>query len=208
MATSTAQFITKDPAKADGEESAYQYCGGDPVGKVDPSGEVSEVLLSVASVDAKSCCWSGAAKCIIKRVTGRAVSEVDLVKHAHGYYDPVWNKRGATTPTVQRVLSEYGVHSDMKSRALTFTEVKNQVNTGHAMYAGLSAGTHGHAVVVYGFRDEPVAAKDRVYFMDPAGGDYIWTNYYKFTNVYSKWRRDPSGRAWRWTDSLLATRKK
>ncbi len=34
----TAQFITKDPAKADGEESAYQYCGGDPVGKTDPSG--------------------------------------------------------------------------------------------------------------------------------------------------------------------------
>jgi len=35
----TCQFITKDTAKADGEESAYQYCGGDPVGKVDPSGE-------------------------------------------------------------------------------------------------------------------------------------------------------------------------
>ncbi|MEL7668106.1 MAG: RHS repeat-associated core domain-containing protein [Actinomycetota bacterium] len=35
----TCQFITKDPAKADGEESAYQYCGGDPVGKVDSSGE-------------------------------------------------------------------------------------------------------------------------------------------------------------------------
>jgi hypothetical protein len=31
-------FTTKDPAKADGEESAYQYCGGDPVGKTDPSG--------------------------------------------------------------------------------------------------------------------------------------------------------------------------
>ena len=37
----TASFITKDPAKADGEESAYQYCGGDPVGKVDPSGEIA-----------------------------------------------------------------------------------------------------------------------------------------------------------------------
>ena len=34
----TASFITKDPAKADGEESPYQYCGGDPVGKTDPSG--------------------------------------------------------------------------------------------------------------------------------------------------------------------------
>jgi RHS repeat-associated protein len=34
----TASFITKDPAKADGKGSAYQYCGGDPVGQVDPSG--------------------------------------------------------------------------------------------------------------------------------------------------------------------------
>ncbi len=34
----TRQFLSKDPAKADGEESAYQYCGGDPVGNVDPSG--------------------------------------------------------------------------------------------------------------------------------------------------------------------------
>ncbi len=34
----TRQFITKDPAKDDGEESAYQYCGGDPVGRVDPRG--------------------------------------------------------------------------------------------------------------------------------------------------------------------------
>jgi RHS repeat-associated protein len=34
----TMQWMTKDPARADGEESAYQYCGGDPVGRVDPSG--------------------------------------------------------------------------------------------------------------------------------------------------------------------------
>ena len=31
-------FITKDPARADGEQSAYQYCGGDPVGAKDPTG--------------------------------------------------------------------------------------------------------------------------------------------------------------------------
>ncbi|MHB9003978.1 MAG: RHS repeat-associated core domain-containing protein [Coriobacteriia bacterium] len=34
----SASFISKDPARADGEESAYQYCAGDPVGKVDPTG--------------------------------------------------------------------------------------------------------------------------------------------------------------------------
>jgi len=32
------RFLSKDPARADGEESAYQYCAGDPVGKVDPTG--------------------------------------------------------------------------------------------------------------------------------------------------------------------------
>jgi len=40
----TMQFLTKDPARADGEESAYQYCGGDPVGKVDPGGKHSSVI--------------------------------------------------------------------------------------------------------------------------------------------------------------------
>lgn len=34
----TAQFISRDPALSDAEESSYQYCGGDPVGKTDPSG--------------------------------------------------------------------------------------------------------------------------------------------------------------------------
>ncbi|MDY0087953.1 MAG: RHS repeat-associated core domain-containing protein [Coriobacteriia bacterium] len=34
----TARFLSKDPARDDGEESAYQYCAGDPVGKVDPTG--------------------------------------------------------------------------------------------------------------------------------------------------------------------------
>ena len=41
----TRQFITKDPAKTDGEESPYQYCGGDPVGRVDPSGMWTKVLI-------------------------------------------------------------------------------------------------------------------------------------------------------------------
>ena len=35
----TRQWTTADSAKADGEESAYQYCGGDPVSGVDPTGE-------------------------------------------------------------------------------------------------------------------------------------------------------------------------
>jgi hypothetical protein len=32
------QFISKDPARADGEMSAYLYCGNDPVNSTDPAG--------------------------------------------------------------------------------------------------------------------------------------------------------------------------
>jgi len=31
-------FISKDPIKADGELSAYVYCAGDPIGRIDPTG--------------------------------------------------------------------------------------------------------------------------------------------------------------------------
>jgi RHS repeat-associated protein len=34
----TCQFISTDPVRADGEESPYQYCGGDPVQLVDEDG--------------------------------------------------------------------------------------------------------------------------------------------------------------------------
>jgi RHS repeat-associated protein len=34
----TRQFLSKDLSRNDGEQSAYQYCGGNPVGRVDPTG--------------------------------------------------------------------------------------------------------------------------------------------------------------------------
>jgi len=34
----TASFISRDPAKADGEKSPYMYCAGEPVNSIDPSG--------------------------------------------------------------------------------------------------------------------------------------------------------------------------
>lgn len=46
----SAQFMSKDPARADGEASAYQYCTGDPVGSVDPTGENAVALGSAVVV--------------------------------------------------------------------------------------------------------------------------------------------------------------
>ncbi|MBE0417832.1 MAG: RHS repeat-associated core domain-containing protein, partial [Coriobacteriia bacterium] len=52
----TARFLTKDPARDDGEESAYQYCAGDPAGKVDASG-MAAVRITVPATRLRF--WKG-----------------------------------------------------------------------------------------------------------------------------------------------------
>jgi len=47
----TRQWISSDPAEADGEESAFQYCGGEPVGGVDPTGEETFLTFTRAEWD-------------------------------------------------------------------------------------------------------------------------------------------------------------
>lgn len=72
----TMQFLSRDPALADGAESAYQYCGGDPVGKVDPSGEVPTVV-SVSRRATFTTPWKRVA--VTKWVGGHASYEYRLI---------------------------------------------------------------------------------------------------------------------------------
>jgi len=95
----TCQFITKDTAKADGEESAYQYCGGEPVGSVDPSGEwrstvwyrrvptykiaswftrqVAYLIASRVAVDAvRKATWMRSTSRVIGRAKSKAVASL------------------------------------------------------------------------------------------------------------------------------------
>jgi RHS repeat-associated protein len=41
----TYQFLSKDPEKADGEGSAYQYCAGEPAGATDPTGTATKNII-------------------------------------------------------------------------------------------------------------------------------------------------------------------
>jgi RHS repeat-associated protein len=47
----TRQFLSKDEAKADGEESEYLYCAGDPVLNSDPSGHKGKIVKSGGPYD-------------------------------------------------------------------------------------------------------------------------------------------------------------
>lgn len=45
----TRQWTTADSAKADGEESAYQYCGGNPATQIDQTGRHPENVIYVTA---------------------------------------------------------------------------------------------------------------------------------------------------------------
>ena len=49
----TRQFLSKDLSRNDGEESAYQYCAGNPVAQVDPTGYMVAEYNSVSQSQLK-----------------------------------------------------------------------------------------------------------------------------------------------------------
>jgi RHS repeat-associated protein len=72
----TFQFLQKDPAKADGEDGAYQYCGGDPVGGVDPSGRRT-IKNFVPVVQSWLNCFAVAMLVAVHQATGAWLGEKD-----------------------------------------------------------------------------------------------------------------------------------
>jgi RHS repeat-associated protein len=54
----TMQFLSRDPALSDAEASAYQYCGGEPVGRTDPSGEAYNGAAAAAYAKKWGCSWN------------------------------------------------------------------------------------------------------------------------------------------------------
>jgi len=72
----TRQFVSKDPAKADGEESAYQYCVGDPIGYSDASGryyssnKVYNFVNSTQLEKHDSWCWLACGVAVARSLLG------------------------------------------------------------------------------------------------------------------------------------------
>jgi RHS repeat-associated protein len=62
----TRQWTTPDPAGADGQESTYQYCDGDPVGHVDPTGQKTHVFWTPCTDTSKNPSYSETVDVFIK----------------------------------------------------------------------------------------------------------------------------------------------
>lgn len=112
---STMQFISKDPAKADGEMSAYMYCNDDPVNMSDPSG-----LWGWGSI------WSGFKK-VVKSVVRHVYHAVKRVVRAVVHH--VRKAYRAVKRAVKRVVHKVkrAVHHFVRAVKRTYHRVKNYV---------------------------------------------------------------------------------
>ncbi len=98
----TCQFLTRDPAKADGEESAYQYCGGDPVGQSDSSGKYTLPNVTQVNQYKSLWCWAASSICAVNSL---------WPSRANHYWA---GSKQATYENMQRAMVKqvYGDHGD------------------------------------------------------------------------------------------------
>lgn len=95
---STMQFLQKDPAKADGEDSEYQYCTGDPVGGSDPSG-----MISPDTIDA----YHGQAA--INKQTKKCKKYLATHKSSRSHHSSGSSSHGSTSHSSGRTWKNVGV---------------------------------------------------------------------------------------------------
>ena len=157
----TARFLTKDPARDDGEESAYQYCAGDPVGSVDPTGEASVWVPTIGQAKSQWC-WAAAAVAVIRAMKGKIVSQSAFVKYVKGKDV----NQGGTHWEIKKGLKHGGV-ATVPTWYWTpgWQSVQGKIKARKPMIACISwhAGG-GHAVVIYGTNDK---SKGNISWMDP-----------------------------------------
>jgi RHS repeat-associated protein len=146
----TRQWTTGDPAKADGEASAYQYCGGDPVGSRDPGGRKR---LNVPHVRQREDNWCGAAcgRSIIKwywpnrdwkanpSLANTTPTQAHFQEYAHGNTED----ESIDTDEVRAGLWGWDVASHKRDvNLITYSDVEAEIDRGEPMIIGTTTPLH------------------------------------------------------------------
>ncbi|WP_162165062.1 C39 family peptidase [Paenibacillus graminis] len=146
-----------------------------------------------AAAQAKSnWCWAAAGVSILQYY-GISVSQCSFYDHVKGTSGCATNE-SETYGTVQAGIHSYGVSSWNHSGALSYSDVKSQIdNLGSPVYVSWKWNTPtggGHAVVIYGY--DTYGGNDWIQHMDPGGG-------IKTSMVYTNFKGGSSyDRTWRW----------
>ncbi|TVX88264.1 papain-like cysteine protease family protein [Paenibacillus agilis] len=134
-------------------------------------------------------CWAGASASILKYY-GKHVSQCDIAKAVKG--TSTCSDVSASAQETQNGLVQYGISSWMYDGALTYTDVKTQIDNGsRPVYVSWQWSTGGgHVVVIYGY--DSVGGNDMLNYMDPLVGRKTSMRYTEFKGGSSY------NQTWRW----------
>jgi RHS repeat-associated protein len=173
----TCQFISKDPARADGEESAYQYCGGDPVGKVDPSGEQAVGFSRFPSrVQGRNWCWAASAVAAIEALTRKWVDQRDFVKRVWGRVKH-WR---ASNLQVRYALPAWGVKAKFHLGPPRFKTVYSKLKSRRILIMGHP----GHMTALYAANR--TGGGSNASWMNPTDGGMYSGSYKDYKRSFSR----------------------
>jgi RHS repeat-associated protein len=125
----TRQFLSKDLSRNDGEQSAYQYCLGNPILNVDPTGLAPWWLHRIGSA------FASAGKKIGSVAVGlwRGISanrhmekSIERNKKSKEY----WNKNGKLDPQLREMLGDDANYYEEGYRKEQKEELKKQIEYG------------------------------------------------------------------------------
>jgi RHS repeat-associated protein len=176
-----AQFVSKDPRRADGEESAYQYCGGDPAGAVDPSG-CRWIGKRVANEKQKESMWCTEACTVAtvklalgKRYKKRSISQEWCARWFYrrypGHYPKILNPQhplvNAEPRFMAALMRKRGLKKAKSCAPLKLRDLKRRLRRKKPVIACMEGSPAGHVVVLDRISD---GRKPKVDFMDPIDG--------------------------------------
>ena len=186
----TRQWTTGDPAKADGEESVYQYCEGCPATSRDPSGLKRLSVLRVKQPTGSSWCWAACGRSVIRWYFPKSKKKRKVTQRVFAEYvfgKDVTDEQTADEDDLGKGLFHWDVgynwrYTSSLSLDSVWTKVKDRVNAGNPMIFGTKAPGYEHFWVVCGYKKD--SGVRQLWVMDPTNGQYRKFGLKYFVDTY------------------------
>ncbi|MDP2234158.1 MAG: C39 family peptidase, partial [Actinomycetota bacterium] len=196
---------------------AYQYCAGDPVGKVDPSGEksVSRVRPHPQTNQPEANCFSTAVMVLVRQLTGKWPSAGIYAETVYWYgrFWPGSAKRSNSSHWGKSYWKlafrlRYGLRVGVAtSRPMTWTRIKREVGANRAIFARgyvkSEGAKQGHAFVITGYRTK--GGRKQVEIVSWNRRD--WADYTSLKDPSKGSKFGKTGAPWVWTNSAYRMRR-
>ena len=167
----TASFISRDPAKADGEKSPYMYCAGEPVGSVDLDGTswTQKSLPVFAYKQISATCFYYALWAIIHYKKPSLAGGVNYLKRKlfSDSFSLLWWDRYLLK------MKPFKIKSSYTKSVLSWKAVKKQIDSKSPILAGGFANSIRHAFTISGYKYQ----KTSHYVLIGTWGGKKWRNY-------------------------------